>query len=145
MSVSSLALVDPTELVGAWVLSRIVDDRLAGVEHRIDGLLELSATGPGLIRWQESGRWHQPTGDVDVRRELRLELDEDAGWWVRFEDGRDFHPWAPGEQVVHPCSPDTYRGLVAGTPERWTVRWDVSGPDKDYTMTTVLSPCADGP
>ena len=65
--------------------------------------------------------------------------DDAAGWWMRFDDGRDFHPWTPGEQVVHPCAPDTYCGVVAGSPERWTVQWDVTGPRKDYTMRTVLT------
>jgi hypothetical protein len=91
------------------------------------------------LRWAEAGRWHHPTGDVDVRRELWLALDEEACWWVRFDDGRDFHPWSPGEEVVHPCAPDTYRGLVTGTAHAWQVRWEVSGPRKDYTMTTRLT------
>ena len=95
-------------------LARVIDDRQAGVESRVDGRLLLTQVEPGRIRWEESGRWHQPTGDVDVRRGLWLERVDEDGWWVRFEDGTDFHPWSPGEAVIHPCSPDTYVGLVDG-------------------------------
>jgi hypothetical protein len=137
MSASPLA--DPQALLGAWELSRVIEDRLAGVQHTVDGTLLLSAESPTRLRWAEAGRWHQEGGDVDVRRDLWLVHDDGAGWWMRFDDGRDFHPWTPGERVVHPCAPDTYCGLVSGSPEGWTVRWDVTGPRKDYTMRTVLT------
>ncbi len=91
------------------------------------------------MSWEEQATWHRPGGDVAVRRMLRLARTED-GWWVRFEDGRDFHRWAPGEEVVHDCAPDTYRGRVGGTPQAWTIVWDVSGPGKDYTMTHGAQP-----
>ncbi|GAB3667976.1 hypothetical protein GCM10027596_37900 [Nocardioides korecus] len=144
-------LGDPTVLLGTWVLRREIEDRRAGERHRVEGVLELTADGPGRIRWSESGVWHHPAGDVDVRRELRLERAEEAGvedgggWWVRFEDGRDFHPWRPEQEVVHPCAPDTYRGLVTGTASAWTVTWDVAGPAKDHTLRTRLTRPADVP
>jgi uncharacterized protein DUF6314 len=134
------ALADPRTLVGAWRLSRVIDDRLGGGRSEVDGQLSLTEISPDRIRWEEQGLWHQPTGDVVVRRGLWLVRDEDTdAWWVRFEDERDFHPWLPGEAVVHPCAPDTYRGVVTGTPERWTVEWDVTGPAKDYSMRTELT------
>jgi uncharacterized protein DUF6314 len=140
------ALSDPVALLGDWSFSRTIDDRLTGRQSLIDGLLSLTALSQDRIRWEEQGSWHQPDGDVDVRRGLWLIRDEETrAWWVRFEDERDFHPWTPGEPVVHPCGADTYRGLVQGTPGRWTVEWDVTGPAKDYLMTTVLSACAARP
>ncbi len=137
-------LADPRTLLGSWHLARLVEDRLAGAESRVEGRLELGTVAPGCLRWQETGRWHQASGEVDVRRGLWI-VEESGAWWVRFEDGRDFHPWVPGDEVVHPCGADTYRGMVSGTPSRWSVRWEVSGPGKDYTMTTVLSPSGHGP
>lgn len=134
------ALDDPTTLLGTWGLSRSIDDRLTGQRSRVEGRLSLRAITPDRVEWLEEGRWHQIGGDVDVRRSLWLVRDEDTrDWWVRFEDHRDFHPWTPGVAVVHPCGADTYRGVVLGTPRRWTVEWDVSGPAKDYRMTTELS------
>ncbi len=136
-------LADPATLLGDWQLSRVIDDRITGQQSRIDGTLSLAADSPDRIRWEEQARWHQPHGDVDVRRGLWVTRNEDTrAWWVRFEDDREFHPWVPGELVVHACGADTYRGLVKGTPDLWTVEWDVTGPDKDYRMTTELTPCA---
>jgi hypothetical protein len=131
-------LDDPRDLVGTWSLQRVVEDHLLGEVSRIDGELVLTREGPDLVVWEERGTWHRADGDVDVRRGLRLVRTGD-GWWVRFEDGRDFHPWAPGEQVVHDCAPDTYRGTVTGATDGWTVVWEATGPAKDYRMTTRLS------
>ena len=137
------ALADPTDLLGRWELDREIDDRAAAERHRVDGVLTLELVAPGRVRWSETGRWRHPTGDVDVRRDLWLVHEPADGWWVRFDDERDFHPWSPGEPVVHPCAPDTYRGVVTGTADSWTVVWEVTGPRKDYTMTTRLTRPAD--
>lgn len=136
------ALDDPRALLGRWRIEREVDDRRAGERHAIDGVLEITDEGDRL-RWEERMVWHRPAGDVDVRRGLWL-VPTDDGWWVRFEDGRDFHPWRPGEAVVHPCAPDTYAGEVGGDVRRWVVTWRATGPAKDYTMTSVLMPAQDG-
>lgn len=142
----SAHLGEPVALLGEWQLSRTIDDRLSGQQSRVDGWLSLEAVSPDRIRWEEQGLWHQADGDVEVRRRLWVVREEHTkGWWVRFEDDRDFHPWTPGEPVVHPCGADTYRGLVLGTLERWSVQWDVTGPAKDYVMSTGLSACAARP
>lgn len=84
-------------------------------------------------------------------------------WHVTFEDGRFFHPWpaaAPaaaaagagaqgaaraqaanassGSEVVHVCAPDLYQGefLELAGQHAWSLRWRVTGPRKDYVMTT---------
>jgi hypothetical protein len=40
--------------------------------------------------------------------------------------------------VVHVCTPDLYRGTFVTAPseDEWTLRWQVTGPRKDYVMTT---------
>ena len=133
------SLDDPRALVGTWTLRREIDDRRAGERHRVDGQLEVAEEGPGRLRWSETGLWRRPEGDVAVHRHLRVERDGDEAWWVRFEDGRDFHPWRSGVDVVHPCAPDTYRGRVSGTTRGWEVTWEVSGPAKDHTLRTWLT------
>jgi hypothetical protein len=145
------SLSDPVALLGSWRLARVIDDRLLGQESRVDGELSLSAVSPDRIRWEERGQWHHADGDVAVHRTLWL-VSEHAGhawghaWWVRFEDDRAFHPWSPDAPVTHPCGADTYRGVVSGTTQQWTVEWEVTGPAKDYRMTTVLTrPCAARP
>jgi hypothetical protein len=132
------SLSDPTALSGRWRWERVIEDHLAHEHSTVAGSLHLVGVDGGLS-WEESGRWSRSTGVVEVRRTLRIRELED-GWWVLFEDGRPFHPWRPGEEVVHPCGQDSYRGLVTGTTAAWKVRWDVRGPAKDYTMTSVLTP-----
>lgn len=129
---------DPRTLVGEWRLRRWIDDRAAGESHELEGLLEVREVADGHLGWRESLVWPRPEGLVEVGRELGVVRTQE-GWWVRFSDGRDFHPWLPGEQVVHPCSPDTYAGLVTGDTARWMVTWEVSGPAKDYTMTSTMT------
>ncbi len=140
MAAGSSSLSRPETLAGSWRLARVIHDRLAGARSLVDGELSLTAVSPHRIRWQERGLWHRSTGGVAVRRGLWLVRDEDTdAWWVRFEDERAFHPWVPGEAFVHPCAPDTYRGLLSGTSEHWSLEWDVSGPAKDYSMSTSLT------
>ena len=98
--------VDPIDLLGTWTLSRVVDDHLAGERREVVGTAELAEVEPGRVRWSESGTMTWPGHTVPVTRTLYV-VREDDGWFVRFEDGRPFHPWAVGHQVDHPCAPTT--------------------------------------
>jgi hypothetical protein len=136
--------VRPTDLLGTWTLSRVVDDRRSGERRDVVGTAELTEVAPGRVRWAETGTMTWPGHTVPVGRTLFVVL-EDDGWFVRFEDGRAFHPWAVGRRVEHPCAPDHYSGLIEVGPEpvgsepvgSWTVTWDAVGPEKDYRMVTV--------
>jgi uncharacterized protein DUF6314 len=130
--------VDPTDLLGTWSLTRTVDDHRAGERRDVVGTAELTEVGDGRVRWAESGTMTWPGHAVPVSRTLYVVLEDDA-WFVCFEDGRPFHPWAVGHQVDHPCAPDHYRGLIETVDEpvtSWTVTWDAAGPEKDYRMVT---------
>lgn len=131
--------LDPLELVGTWELSRVIIDHRADERSDVLGTSELTLQADARIRWTESGTLHRRGTDVAVSRVLYLEPRE-PGWFVTFEDGRDFHPWEPGSPVEHACTPDMYVGLVAPMgDDRWSVEWRVNGPGKDYTMTSVLT------
>jgi hypothetical protein len=58
---------------------------------------------------------------------------------VFFGDGRPFHGFDPaaGAQSEHVCTPDLYRVAYdfSRFPE-WRSVWRVTGPRKDYLMTT---------
>lgn len=142
----------PLELLGTWTLSRDIEDRYAGQHLHVDGTTRLARVrGPdsseARVSWSESGLLTRacasPADPVAVSREL-LVVRRGDGWWVLFEDGRDFHPWRPGGWVDHPCGADHYRGLVdlgaRASGGSWMVTWQVTGPLKDYTMTSVLGP-----
>ncbi len=129
---------DPRSLLGRWDFARTIDDRIAGDTKTVDGSITLSIDGE-RVRWQEDGTLHLGAQDLPVTRTMFVEPRGD-GWFVVFEDGHDFHPWTTGEQVQHLCGADLYSGRIAlAGPEGWTVRWDVAGPSKDYTMTTRLT------
>ncbi len=139
--------LDPSALLGAWAFTRVIDDHLADDEKHVAGEAELVAVEDGRIRWSESGILRAGNQRLPVMRTNYLEPRGDD-WFVTFEDGRDFHPWSPGASVVHHCGDDLYSGRIAvgdaGRESRAesvdsiTVRWRVTGPQKDYTMTTVL-------
>lgn len=64
----------------------------------------------------------------------------DALWWMTFDNGRPFHPWLIGAQVVHPCADDTYRGWIeARNPAELTITWDVDGPTKNQLIVSRLT------
>lgn len=134
--------IDPRTLLGAWAFDRVIDDHLAGDEKTVTGAAEFAEAGDGRIRWSETGTLRVGGQELPVMRTSYIEPRGD-GWFVTFEDGRDFHPWAPGQAVAHPCGADLYAGQISagagGGRSMFTVRWRVTGPAKDYTMTTVLS------
>ncbi|MET0928204.1 MAG: DUF6314 family protein [Aeromicrobium sp.] len=131
--------VEPTALLGEWLMDRTIDDRFAREAPTVEGTSELVLDVDGRVRWSERGTLRRGDLEIPVSRVLFVEHRED-GWWVTFDDGRDFHPWAPGDEVVHPCAADTYVGRIeVQDADRWTVRWQVSGPAKDYTMATTLT------
>lgn len=129
--------LDPTILLGAWAFQRTVDDRLAGQRIAVDGVARFTASGPTTLDWHERGTMHLPSGDVPVTQH-RVLTREGAGWTVDFADGRGFHPWAVGVELLHDCAPDRYRGRVDPAPlGSWTLRWEATGPAKDYIIDTV--------
>ncbi|MDN5894080.1 MAG: DUF6314 family protein, partial [Nocardioides sp.] len=129
--------LEPTDLAGAWEFTRRIDDRLAVETTNITGNARFTTGDDARVKWEERGVWERPTGPVPVQRTLWIEP-RDGGWFVTFEDGRDFHTWTTDRTVEHPCGSDTYRGVVTpGVDEsRWTLEWVARGPEKDYTMRT---------
>lgn len=137
--------VSPVELLGRWRLERDVEDR-RGPRRTVAGTLTLTRVDDDRVRWFECGTMTWQGQSAEVTRELALVRRNSGGWTVCFADGREFHAWQPGERVHHPCGADRYDGLVqalerdpSGVVTVWTVRWDVTGPTKDYTMTTRLT------
>jgi hypothetical protein len=131
----------PTDLLGTWALTRVVEDRRTGEQRAVAGTAVLAAEGADRVRWSEAGTMTWPGHAVSVQRTLFVVRVGD-GWHVRFEDGRPFHPWSVGATVDHPCEPDHYRGLieVTGAPVvSWHVTWDATGPEKDYRMRSTYA------
>lgn len=135
------ARIEPAALAGQWRFERDIVDRLAGCTKYVVGETTIADAGDGRMRWYESGTLRDGDLELPVFRTLFL-AERGPEWVVTFDDGREFHDWAPGENVVHLCGADTYRGRIdvaAGDRSAWTVVWTVTGPSKDYTMTTHLT------
>ena len=121
-------------LVGTWALTRSVRD--GDRSGTVAGAMVISPAPQGL-RWREQGTLTMGALVVPVTRTSYLT--EIAGEpWMTFEDGRPFHPWRPGEQVVHPCGEDVYVGRVAVADDEIATVWRVTGPGKDQLLTTRL-------
>ena len=131
-------LLLPTDLLGDWSLRRTVHDRLAGVTGDVTGTTTLTSTGPDDVRWDEAGTLRFGDRVTPVSRTLVVRRGPDERWTVHFADGRVFHDWVWGSTVEHACAPDDYTGVLAGSAERWTVRWDARGPAKDHRIDSVL-------
>ena len=128
----------PTDLVGTWSLTRVVDDRLARERRDVVGTATLELESLDRVRWSEEGTMTWAGRSVPVSRTLFVDREVD-GWFVYFSDGRPFHPWSVGARVEHPCGRDSYAGLIEVRDGTWTVEWRATGPEKDYVMTTVHS------
>ena len=140
----------PLDLLGSWRLERVIEDRLADAVLRVVGttVLDLADERAGeRVRWHEQGLLSRTDGagpPSEVHRTLYVVPPDEAApaqmWWVRFDDGRPFHPWSPGLEVEHPCGRDLYRGRVeVDGPDAWRVTWHCTGPAKDYTMRSRLT------
>jgi len=64
---------------------------------------------------------------------------------VRYKDGRPFHDFlADRPEATHVCGEDRYRVSYDFAADTWLSRWQVSGPAKDYVMTTRYRRLAHG-
>ncbi|HWL44249.1 MAG TPA: DUF6314 family protein [Ilumatobacter sp.] len=129
----------PTALVGDWTLARTIHERRIGTRVSAVGTLSIHASAPELLVWDERGELQLGTTLLPISRRYLIAR-ADSRWNVLFEDGREFHPWAPGAEVVHACGADLYRGRYqVDAPESgWTTRWECLGPSKDYVVETAL-------
>lgn len=125
------------DFTGHWVVTRRIDDRLAGQTGSFAGTAVFTPSGE-VLQYRESG-------------ELRLGaaapmLAERAYLWralsgrivVDYADGRPFHDFDPRDgRATHDCAPDVYvvRYDFARWPD-WLANWHVTGPRKDYDMVT---------
>lgn len=104
------------------------------------GMAVLNPAGEHGLIYTETGQMQ--IGTAPVMQAVRRYLWEVAEGLVtvRFEDGRDFHSFAPTGQAAgtdHPCGDDHYTVVYDFTrwPD-WRATWDVRGPRKDYTSVT---------
>ena len=123
---------------GRWYLSRVIEDARTGGQGLFEGEAVFTPQGDAL-RYVETGllRLDGQAGMTATR--VYLWRPDPTGIGVFFEDGRPFHSFdfAPSAQATHWCDPDDYavRYDFSQWPH-WTAHWVVTGPRKDYVMTS---------
>jgi hypothetical protein len=137
--------MDPWCLRGRWRLDRTVVDHTCALSGYARGTLRIGPSDTKApfassdLRFFESGDLTWADRTTNFSRTTLLRTTDGIEWWMHFSDGRPFHPWRPGELVVHPCGPDRYEGRIDVLgPDRMTTVWQVTGPAKDHTYRTTL-------
>ncbi|MEL6219526.1 MAG: DUF6314 family protein [Pseudomonadota bacterium] len=122
---------------GAWQMVRIIENISEGVIGEFWGEARFEGDGQGLI-CREAGVLRFRGADYHAERVSLWRFGDEGRIEVRYEDGRPFHEFAFDDpQAVHECGEDTYTvSYDFEGPTGWVSRWEVSGPAKDYMMTT---------
>jgi hypothetical protein len=140
---------DPSEvmngLAGAWSFDRVVEG-----QGTMQGNATFTPLDQDRLAYREQGRLRLPNGtELQAEREYIFERC-DGGFEVFFKETppRLFHVIALAPRVGgglggaadHLCNLDTYRSSYTFLPDGgFVVRHVVSGPRKDYTMTTTYA------
>ena len=121
---------------GRWQMVRIIENVPEGIIGEFWGECRFLPDGEGLT-CREDGVLRFRGVDYHSGR-VSLWRFPGPGWVeVRYEDDRPFHDFGVEDpQAVHRCGADTYRVRYEFSPDTWLSHWEVSGPAKDYMMST---------
>ena len=129
---------------GRWRLTRTIADRTGGPDGRFEGRATFTPEGARTLRYVEEGRLHLGDGAVLVASRTYLWTVWQNRVEVAFEDGSPFHAFSAGQSGAgsdHLCVADHYRVTYDfGRWPVWSTLWRVTGPRKDYEMTSRFSP-----
>lgn len=122
--------------LGRWQMTRIIENVPEGVIGEVWGEASFEPDAHGLT-CTESGVLRFRGADYAATRVSLWRFPGAGVIEVRYADGSPFHAvHAEDPRAVHDCGADRYRVAYGFGAESWTSRWEVSGPDKDYVMTT---------
>ena len=108
------------------------------------GRVDVKATGPSTIEWEERGEWTEGAGRFGYRTRLRWEFDTDGLRLSHLRRGADapvhlatlrldehgaLIPRAP-----HLCGHDSYLAEVRSDDQGLVLTWHATGPAKDYRL-----------
>ncbi|WP_375263168.1 DUF6314 family protein [Palleronia sp.] len=123
---------------GDWKLDRSILDRRGGPDSRFEGRAHFAPDG-AVLHYRESGTLHMGDAAFEAEQAHLWRMDG-ARFRISFFDGRPFHDFEAGIEQPdgrHDCDPDVYlvRYDFSAWPD-WTAEWTVTGPRKDYVMTS---------
>jgi hypothetical protein len=131
---TALALGD---FAGVWRLSRRITTPEGALTGTFEGTLTFVPGEGGLVA-DEAGVMRLAEGPPLQAGRRLIWRQAGARIAVFFGDGRPFHDFDPAAPVAeHVCDPDLYRVRYdfARFPD-WRAVWSVTGPRKDYVMTS---------
>lgn len=130
---------------GDWRLERRIEHACGQGDARLDGMARFLRAGATLIQEETGTLWVDGAAGPGMQAMRRYLWRAGTGSIeVSFEDGRPFHGIPLGvvePGASHHCSPDLY--CVSYNFSRWPVWqsvWRVTGPRKDYVMTSRFAP-----
>jgi hypothetical protein len=134
-------------LAGQWRAEREITDFRSGTRGVFTGTASFTRlddpADPGALTYQEHGQLTFGGHRGPASRCLLYVPAVDGAVAVRFADGRDFYRLDLRSgccEAEHPCRGDQYAAIVRVLgPHVFTEQWRVTGPGKDYVMTTTLS------
>jgi hypothetical protein len=134
-------------LLGAWQVSRTIEDRRA----KVSGTFEGSALLVVPPEWQARGVWarYDESGTLQfgghsgpARRTLGYMRRQDGTVAIFFPDGSpyiDLDLRTGTCERDHPCREDQYHlEFKVRSLDEFEERWEVQGPEKDYVALTTL-------
>jgi hypothetical protein len=134
-------------LAGDWDVVREIADHRSGQAGQFRGRASFRSAadrrGCGVLDLAEQGELRFGGHRGPASRSLRYVGRADGAADVRFADGRAFFrlDLRTGScRAVHHCRADRYAVTVTWlSPDCFTEIWRVTGPEKDYDMTTVFT------
>ena len=134
-------------LAGDWNVVREIADHRSGQAGEFRGQASFRSppdrAGCGVLDFAEQGELRFGAHRGPASRSLRYHGRADGGADVRFTDGTAFFRLdlrSGSCRAVHLCRADRYAVTVTWLgPDCFTEIWRVTGPDKDYDMTTAYT------
>jgi hypothetical protein len=131
-------------LASSWPIARVIEP-----EGWLDGSACFSMRDDGWLAYSEQGELTLPGGRFTARQSYLFEPRPDGfAVWFDAEPRRLFHEIALADatggrltgSASHLCREDLYLSVYAFEPDgSFTIRHRVTGPNKDYTVTTTYT------
>jgi hypothetical protein len=136
-------------LLGTWQVTRLIDDRRAGITASFNGATVIAGTpgadmaAPGAqAQYTETGTLRYGTYTGPAQRSLGATRLPGGAVLLSFTSGLPYIELDLSTGVCerrHPCAEDTYDStLVVRSADMLEERWLVRGPAKDYSAVTTL-------
>lgn len=132
-------MIGLADLEGRWRVRRRIEDALAGLEGRFEGICDWIPGADGL-RQSEAGILTYGQAPPMKAERTYFWCCRAGHLEVRFDDGRFFHSFdqkLSKPQADHLCGEDFYEvAYDFSNWPRWSSRWKVTGPRKDLVISS---------